>query len=105
VFKESKVHIHEKVCVQLDSGYEGIKVYHSNSSHPHKNTKKHPLTKKQKKENHEISSGRVHIEHAIRELKVFRILSERYRNRRKRFGLRTNLIASIYNYELNEDFD
>ncbi|MEG4234701.1 IS5/IS1182 family transposase, partial [Microcoleus sp. Pol11C3] len=29
------------------------------------------------------------------------ILSERYRNRRRRFGLRFNLIAGIYNYELN----
>ncbi|MCW3110030.1 MAG: transposase [Segetibacter sp.] len=81
VFKESDVHIHEKVCVQLDSGYEGIKGYHTNSSHPHKNTKNHPLTKRQKKKNHEISSSRVQIEHTIRELKVFRILSERYRNR------------------------
>jgi hypothetical protein len=28
-------------------------------------------------------------------------LSERYRNRRKRFGLRFNLIAAIYNMELD----
>jgi hypothetical protein len=35
----------------------------------------------------------------IRRLKIFRILSERYRNRRKRFGLRFNLIAAIYNHE------
>jgi len=27
-------------------------------------------------------------------------LAERYRNRRKRFGLRFNLIAGLYNYEL-----
>lgn len=40
------------------------------------------------------------IEHVIRRLKVFRILTERYRNRRKRFGLRFNLIAAIYNREL-----
>ncbi|HEY9907692.1 MAG TPA: IS5/IS1182 family transposase, partial [Thermosynechococcaceae cyanobacterium] len=33
-------------------------------------------------------------------LKIFRILSERYRNRRRRFGLRFNLIAGIYNFEL-----
>lgn len=32
--------------------------------------------------------------------KVFRILSERYRSRRRRFKLRFNLIAGIYNYEL-----
>ena len=36
----------------------------------------------------------------IRSLKIFRILSERYRNRRRRFGLRFNLIAALYNYEL-----
>jgi len=35
-------------------------------------------------------------------LKVFRILSERYRNRRRRFGLRFNLIAALYNHELND---
>ncbi|MDR2437472.1 MAG: IS5/IS1182 family transposase, partial [Endomicrobium sp.] len=28
------------------------------------------------------------------------IISHRYRNRRKRFGLRFNLIAAIYNFEL-----
>jgi hypothetical protein len=33
-------------------------------------------------------------------LKIFRILAERYRNRRRRFGLRFNLIAAILNSEL-----
>ena len=33
-------------------------------------------------------------------LKIFKILSYPYRNRHKRFGLRSNLIAEIYNYEL-----
>jgi len=37
------------------------------------------------------------IENILRTLKIFRILSERYRNRRKRFGFRFNLIAAIYN--------
>jgi len=40
------------------------------------------------------------IENIIRKLKIFRILSERYQNRRKRFGLRFNLIIAIYNMEL-----
>ncbi|HEY9811580.1 MAG TPA: IS5/IS1182 family transposase, partial [Halomicronema sp.] len=31
---------------------------------------------------------------------IFKIMSSRYRNRRKRFLLRLNLIAGIYNYEL-----
>ncbi|MDE0527547.1 MAG: IS5/IS1182 family transposase, partial [Truepera sp.] len=33
-------------------------------------------------------------------LKVFRILSGRYRNRRKRLALRFSLIAGIFNFEL-----
>jgi hypothetical protein len=42
------------------------------------------------------------IENIIRKLKIFRILSDRYRNRRKRFGVRFNLIAAIYNLELKK---
>ena len=58
------------------------------------------LTEEEKKENQEISSLRVTNEHNIGFLKRFKVLSERYRNRRKRFGLRFNLIAGICNYEL-----
>ena len=35
------------------------------------------------------------VEHIIREIKIFKILSYPYRNRRKPFGLRVNLIAAI----------
>ncbi len=37
------------------------------------------------------------IEHINSQLKKFRILSERYRNGRKRFSLRINLIAALVN--------
>jgi len=40
------------------------------------------------------------FEHINRRFKIFRILAERYRNRRRRYGLRCNLIAALYNYEL-----
>ncbi|MGL5783880.1 MAG: IS5/IS1182 family transposase, partial [Alphaproteobacteria bacterium] len=33
-------------------------------------------------------------------LKRFKIISDKYRNRRKRFALRFNLISGIYNLEL-----
>jgi transposase len=60
------------------------------------------LSKEQKASNRAISKERILIENIIRKLKIFRILSERYRNRRKRFGLRFNLIAAIYNMELKK---
>ena len=47
-----------------------------------------------------ISSVRITIENIIRDVKIFRIIAEKYRNRRKRFALRFNLIAAIYNLNL-----
>ncbi|MBD1831150.1 IS5/IS1182 family transposase, partial [Cyanobacteria bacterium FACHB-472] len=52
------------------------------------------------KSNQELAKVRVLGEHINRKLKVFKILSLPYRNRRKRFTLRFNLIAALYNYEL-----
>jgi hypothetical protein len=101
MFKESKTHIHPAIQVQVDTGYQGIKNYHANSDMPYKRSRKHALTKEQLKHNRHICSSRMVVEHVIREIKVFRILSERYRNRRKRFALRVNLIAALFNYELN----
>ena len=87
--------------MQVDSGYQGIKKLHTNSELPLKSTKKNPLTIEQKKENHVLSSSRVLVENVIRRLKIFRIIGERYRNRRKKFGLRLNLIAALCNCQLN----
>jgi len=101
LFKESRSGMSPHICSLADSGYLGIGNVHENSRIPAKKSKLHPLTQEQRAENHQLSSQRIFVENVIRRLKVFRILSERYRNRRKRFGLRFNLIASIYNHELS----
>uniref|UniRef100_UPI001108146F transposase family protein n=1 Tax=Nostoc sp. PA-18-2419 TaxID=2575443 RepID=UPI001108146F len=75
---------------------------HTNSQLPHKKPRGGKLTKEQKQSNRTLASRRVLIEHVNRQLKVFRILSQRYRNRRKRFGLRCHLIAGLYNYEIQK---
>ncbi|WP_019498351.1 transposase family protein, partial [Pseudanabaena sp. PCC 6802] len=56
----------------------------------------------QKAFNRQLARQRVGIEHVNRRLKIFRILSGRYRNRRHRFGLRCNLIAGLYNFERSQ---
>lgn len=53
--------------------------------------------------NRDISSEGALNEKMITRLKRFKILSDKYRNRRKRFGLRFNLIAAIQNWELKYD--
>lgn len=99
LFKLSQVVCVVKTRYLADAGYQGIAAYHVNSVTPFKKSKQHPLTNDQKAANRALAAQRIYVEHIIRRLKVFRILSERYRNRRKRFALRFNLIAAIYNLE------
>ena len=99
LFKDSRVHVRAETLLEADTGYQGLAQLHINSLLPKKRSKNHPLTKQQRKDNHEISSKRIFVEHAIRFVKRFRILSERYRNRRKRFALRFSLIAGICNFD------
>ena len=101
LFKESKTRIHPDIKVVTDTGYQGIVKLHSRSELPKKRSKNKPLTSDDKKRNQVLASERVGNENVIGMLKRFKILSDRYRNRRKRFGLRFNLIAGIYNLELN----
>ncbi len=101
LFKETRLPILPSTEIQADSGYQGIQKKHSNSKIPHKGKKKTLLTKQQKKENHQLSSTRVVVENIIRVVKIFRIVAEKYRNRRKHFGWRLNLIAGIINFQAN----
>jgi hypothetical protein len=100
LFKQGRYPVAKQICIIADAGYQGLADLHSNSQTPVKKSKLHPLSSEQKASNRKLSKKRILIENIIRKLKIFRILSERYRNRRKRFALRFNLIAAIYNFEL-----
>jgi hypothetical protein len=83
-----------------DSGFQGVAKLHPKSRTPHKRWRGKPLSKEQKAHNRSLAKERILAEHVIRKLKVFRILKETYRHRRRRFGLRLNLIAALYNHDL-----
>ena len=94
LFKESKTRIHPEVKVITDTGYQGIKKLHDKSEMPKKKSKKNPLTKEDKNNNKKLARERVANENVIGMLKRFKIIADKYRNRRKRFGLRFNLNVS-----------
>ena len=50
-------------------------------------------------QNQSIASERVFCENIIALVKRFKIVADRYRNKRKRFGLRFNLISGHCNRE------
>ena len=100
LFKSSGVSFHPETISLQDSGYQGIDKYHSNSYTPKKKPKNGKLSPLEKEYNKVLAKERILIEHINRQLKIFKIISHRYRNRRRRYGLRLNLLSSIYNYEL-----
>lgn len=78
--------------VSVDLGYQGIQTDYSSSEQihiPHKKPRKsknnpHPqLTRKQKKDNRQISRIRVRVEHAIGGMKIFHVLTVPLRNHLK----------------------
>lgn len=105
LFKNSGVRLCAEVELLADTGYQGVDKLHRNSHTPHKRSKHNLLTPLQKQQNKALASRRIAIEHVLRYLKRFRILSSTYRNRRtstyrnrrKRFGLRLNLLCAIAN--------
>ena len=89
LYKQSRLELHESLELLADSGYQGIAKLHDKSRTPKKRSKKVRLTKDERRANREISRRRIVVGNVIRSLKIFRILLERYRNRRKRFSLRS----------------
>jgi hypothetical protein len=81
----------------VDWGHQGVQKRASPVKLPFKRSKKQPLTEEQKTLNRQQASFRMKIEHKIRELKVFKILSDSYRNFGKKHHLRFNIIEAIIN--------
>ena len=100
LFQNSGVRVGDLIKMIADKGYQGIAKIHKLSETPIKRKKGKKLSKEEKQYNRLLNRLRVVVEHVNRRLKIFRILSSTYRNRHRRFGLRANLIAGIYNYEL-----
>jgi len=87
------------ILALLDSGYQGIAKLHTNNRIPHKKPRGGELTPEQKADNRQLSSMRILIANIIAKVKVFKIFANKYRNRRKRFGLRFALICGLINFE------
>jgi hypothetical protein len=88
------------VYVVADSGYQGLQKEHVRTVLLYKTAPRCRLEAEERTINRLHAQLRIRVEHLIRRLNVFWILARPYRNRRRRFGLRLNLIAGLYHFEL-----
>jgi len=101
MFKESAAEVlPEDIGALLDGGYQGVNEYLKNAVIPFKGSKNNPLTEEERAFNTAHSKKRIFIEHINREIKIFRICKETYRNKGKRGLIRVKLIASLYNHRI-----
>lgn len=84
-----------------DSGYQGIAKLHNQTFIPFKKPKDGELLALCKQANQYLAKCRILVEHKIGLIKLFKIVAERYRNRRQRYDLRMKLFAGLVNLELN----
>jgi len=89
--------LHPKSRAFVDSGYQGLDKLHSETELPYKASKTKPLDGEEKTYNGALSRIRVTIENIIGDIKTFKILADRYRNKRKRYTIKFKIIAAIVN--------
>lgn len=99
LFRTSRRDLSRAGEILADSGYQGIMKLYSQAKTPKKSSKLHPLTDEDKAYNKALASCRIKVENVFAKVKAFKIFSTTYRNRKRRFGLRMNLIAGIINFE------
>jgi DDE superfamily endonuclease len=100
LFKTSQVRLQPHTIALTDTGYLGLQHLHAKTTMPKKRSKNKPLSKDNEQNNRQLAQQRVRVENVIACIKRFKIISDKYRNRRKRFGLRFSLIAALYNHSL-----
>lgn len=82
---------------KFDNGYQGVQKELSKAIIPKKKSKLHELTEEEKEFNKQLSKKRIVIEHVNRELKIFRIMKETYRNHQNKYEEKLKIMCGIYN--------
>ncbi len=86
----------------LDLGYLGIENDFPDHSCilPERKPRKRELTVQQKRNNRRKARIRIIIEHAVAKLKKFQILSQTYRNKRKKYNDKFQIVAGLVNLRM-----
>jgi len=80
-----------------DSVYQGHQHIHDRSKILSRARRGHPLTKEEKAANQSLSKIRIKVEHKIREMKIFRIGNDPFRNRCHTRDIKNDMVAGVFN--------
>ena len=84
----------------VDSAYTGIDKLVSRSHVSRKRKPGKKLTPAEKEYNKALAKIRIRVEHAIRTVKVFRVMGDRYRNPRKKYAIINDIVCGLVNMKI-----
>lgn len=93
LFDETKLNRPKEIDLTGDLGYYGA----NQMILPHKKPKGKELTKQQKQYNTELSRKRIRVEHSFGKMKIYQILSQRFRNPLSKHTIIFKNIAGLHN--------
>jgi hypothetical protein len=98
---EAAIHFEQTVELWQDTGFQGFEPANATIVQPVKKPKGKVLSPEQKQENKRKSSTRVLVEHAINQVKVWRIVKDKIRSYRHQLRDEVMLIAcGLSNYKI-----
>jgi len=102
IYKENHPIIPKQVVTVVDLGYLGIEKDFPQQLSVLPNRKKRNLELSQVEEEHnkDHSKKRIVIEHTICKLKKYRIMSEIFRNRLRKYDKVSDIVAGLVNYKI-----
>jgi hypothetical protein len=102
ILKKKRPVLPEDLETFADLGYKGMEKDFPdvNAVLPHKKKKGVALTPEQKQFNHNHSRIRIVVEHTISRLKKFRIMTDVFRNRLKRYDMISDIVCGIVNFRI-----
>ncbi|HEY6536232.1 MAG TPA: transposase family protein [Candidatus Nitrosocosmicus sp.] len=102
IYKKNHPITPEKVVNVFDLGYLGVETdfLEQLSSIPFKKKKNQELLAEEKEYNKNHSRKRIVIEHTICRLKKYRILSDTFRNKLKKYNRVSDIVAGLINYRI-----
>ena len=93
LYDETKLIRPKEIDLTGDLGYYGA----NQIKLPHKKPKGKELTKQQKQYNTELSRKRIKVEHSFGKMKIYQILSQRFRNPLSKHTIIFKNIAGLHN--------
>jgi hypothetical protein len=106
IYKKNHPITPKQVVNVVDLGYLGVEKDYPEqlSALPYKKKKNQDLSQEKKEYNKIHSKKRIVIEHTICRLKKYRIMSEIFRNRLRKYNKVSDIVAGLVNYRIMNQY-